>query len=120
MSALGEVLAQAMAKEEGFGIPGAIPTRNHNPGDLRHAPGEMHPDGSPNSVGSFATDAEGWAALERQLQLYTVEHPGITVGDMITQYFAPAIENDTAAYVTYVCNAVGCTPDTQLTDALKL
>lgn len=50
-------LAQLIAKQEGFGIPGAVPTRDNNPGDLEHAPGEVHTGSSP--IGSFATAQEG-------------------------------------------------------------
>jgi hypothetical protein len=31
-------LARLIAQEEGYGIPGAVPTRDNNPGDLHHSP----------------------------------------------------------------------------------
>src|SRR6185437_4031555 len=37
------LLARLISREEGFGIPGALPTRDHNPGDLRHSPHSAHP-----------------------------------------------------------------------------
>lgn len=64
--------ARAIAHAEGFGLPGKIPTRCHNPGDL--AEGDMG-NGTARSVGIgaaditiFATDSDGWAALYRQVR----------------------------------------------------
>jgi hypothetical protein len=47
-------LANAIADAEGFGVPGAIPTVNHNPGDIT--------DGKGNKL-VYASDADGMAAL---------------------------------------------------------
>lgn len=44
------LLATLIAKREGFGIPGALPTRQNNPGDLRHANGESHDPADPNGI----------------------------------------------------------------------
>lgn len=52
--------AEAIARAEGFGVPGAIPTVRHNPGNLKL-------DGK--VITTFATDAEGWDALRRQIWL---------------------------------------------------
>ena len=109
-------LAEAIAKEEGFGISGAVPTRNLNPGDIEHAPGEMHNTSSP--IGSFSTVEEGWAALERQLQLFADR--GLTVAEAIYT-FAPPTENNSAAYLAYVISELpGCSSDTLVSDALKI
>jgi hypothetical protein len=110
-------LAQAIGREEGYGVPGALPTRNNNPGDLRHAPGEMHPPDAPNSVGSFATAEEGWTELERQLRLCAGRNE--TVAQLVAIY-APPSENDSARYLSDLCTFVGCTPQTLVSDALKL
>lgn len=110
-------LAELIAKEEGFGLPGTIPTRGHNPGDLRHAPGESHPEGSPNSVGSFVDDTAGWAALERQLQLYAGRN--LTLRECIAIY-APPVENDSERYLKFVCEGLECSPDILVSEALKI
>ena len=66
---------RAVSIAEGFGEIGAIPTRYHNPGDLKP------PDGSNNfwsgqtGVGTgghaiFDSDASGFAALYRQIRLW--------------------------------------------------
>lgn len=110
-------LAEAIAHEEGFYVEGSLPQRNHNPGDLRHGNGEVHPDNQPNSVGSFPDDAAGWAALNRQLALDSGR--GWTVQELIYSY-APPSENDTEQYLDYVCKYVGCEASTSVNEALSL
>ena len=111
------LLAQLIARQEGFYVTGSIPNRNMNPGDLRHAPGEDHPELAPNSVGSFESVDLGWAALERQLSLYASR--GLTVGQAIGE-FAPPVENDTDSYLKFVCDGLGCTPETLMSNALSI
>lgn len=108
-------LARLIAQREGFGIQGDIPTRNHNPGDLEHAPGETH-DG-PSPVGWFATDDEGWAALERQLQLFADRQMTLRAA---IYTFAPPAQNDSEGYLNFICTGLGCTPDTPVSKALEI
>jgi hypothetical protein len=110
-------LAELIAKFEGYGIPGAIPTTHANPGDLEHAPGATHTAGDP--IGEIDTPADGWHDLVRQLNIYVTEHPNWTVAQAIYE-FAPPSENDTIAYLTYVLNGLGCSADTLLSDALTI
>lgn len=109
-------LALAIAHQEGYFIPGSLPNRNNNPGDLRHAPGENHP-GNPDAVGAFPTARLGWEALQRQLGLYAER--GLTVADMVYEY-APESENDSAAYLNYVCQYVGCQPTDLVSQVLTI
>lgn len=51
--------AQAIARAEGFGVSGATPTVRHNPGDLV--------DTFTGQIKVFASDADGWDALARQV-----------------------------------------------------
>ena len=111
------LLAQLIAKEEGYGIPGALPTRQNNPGDLRHSPHSTHTGEGPDAIGQIDTVADGWADLERQLELYAMR--GLTVGQAIAE-FAPDSENNTGQYLDYICNGLGCTPDTLMTNALAI
>jgi hypothetical protein len=113
------LLARLIAQREGFGIPGTLPTRNHNPGDLRHSPHSQHDPGNPDGIGIIDSDADGWADEERQLRLYCVEHPDITIKDMIEQYYAPPNENDSAAYVAFVLDKGGWTEATTVAEALE-
>jgi hypothetical protein len=109
-------LAEAIAHEEGFYVPGSLPARDHNPGDLRHSPHSFH-TGDPNSVGAIYSDTDGWADLERQLEIFAQR--GLTVEQMVYEY-APPTENDSAAYLDYVCQYVGCAPGMQVSEALTL
>ena len=66
-------LAEAIAKAEGFGVKGAIPTRYHNPGNIRSTKSGHHYDGQLglNCSGYviFKSDRYGWRALREQLEL---------------------------------------------------
>lgn len=109
-------LAHLIASEEGFGIPGALPTRDNNPGDLRHSPHSFH-TGDPNAIGQIPTAEEGWADLERQLELFA--HRGMTLREAIYQ-FAPPSENNSERYLQFVCGGLGCSADTLVADALLI
>lgn len=107
-------LAQLIAREEGFGIPGAKPTRDHNPGDLQHAP---HVETWDGKIGVEPDDDTGWADLERQLQLYASR--GMTMAQIIAIY-APASENDSANYLKFLCDGLAVSPDTRVTEVLQI
>ncbi len=109
-------LAQLIAKMEGFGHPGSVPTRNHNPGDLRHSPHSAHLPDNPNGIGIIDNDADGWADLERQLRLYADRD--LTLGQCLAEY-APPSENDTTGYAAFVSNGLGVSLSTPMAEALK-
>jgi hypothetical protein len=110
-------LALAIATQEGFFVEGSLPQRNNNPGDLRHGNGETHPDNQPDAVGSFATPELGWAALDRQLALDA--NRGWTVQQLIYSYAPPSDDNDTQAYLNFVCQYVPCQPTDLVTMLLS-
>src|ERR1700748_1001302 len=110
------LLARLIAKEEGFGIPGSVPTTHNNPGDLRHSPHSNHP-GAPDAIGVIDNVADGWADLERQLVLYA--NRGLTLRDMIINYYAPPEENNSEAYLAFVCKIGNWSQDTLVSEALK-
>ena len=63
-------LAQAIAKAEGFGKTGALPTRLHNPGDLKAVRGYQYPGQVGVGKGGhirFCNDTYGWSALKHQI-----------------------------------------------------
>lgn len=111
-------LARLIAKEEGFGIPGSVPTRFHNPGDLRHSPHSNHDPAHPDGIGQIDTDADGWSDLERQLQLYAKR--GLTLRDMIINYYAPPGENDSEAYLAFICKELGVDQNCTVAQALEV
>lgn len=99
------LLAHLIAKEEGFDVPGSLPQRNNNPGDLRHSPHSFHLL-DPDAIGQIDTPEDGWADLERQLALFAGR--GLTLEQAIYE-FAPPSENNTAAYLAFICKGLGCT-----------
>lgn len=111
------LLARLISQEEGYGIPGAIPTVRNNPGDLRHSPHSSHTGEGANDIGIIDNPEDGWADEERQLQLYAAR--GLTLEEMIVDYYAPASENDSQAYLRFVCNTGGWSPQTLVSEALK-
>src|SRR5215469_16040434 len=58
--------AAAIAAAEGFNTPGSIPATHNNPGDLVNWPGVP---ADANGYSIFATAADGWNALQEQLDL---------------------------------------------------
>lgn len=109
--------AQLWAKNEGFGLPGKIPTIRHNPGDLRHSPHSSHVGEGPNDIGIIDNDDDGWADLERQLLLYAGR--GMTIREAAETYW-PEPENPTAACLKTVCEGLGLGPDVSMATALQI
>lgn len=60
--------AEAIARAEGFGIPGAIPTLANNPGDLV-IPGWTGEKLGSEGISVFSSGEEGWQRLYNQLNL---------------------------------------------------
>jgi hypothetical protein len=110
-------LAQLIAQEEGFNVPGSVPNRDNNPGDLRHSPHSFHTAGDPDGIGIISTVADGWEDLERQLQLYASRN--LTLEQMVYE-FAPPSENNSAEYLAFVCSGLKCDPQMLVSDALKI
>jgi hypothetical protein len=109
-------LAVAIATEEGFFIPGSIPNRDHNPGDLRHSPHSFHTPSAPNAIGIIDNDADGWEDLNTQLQEYAER--GLTIEQMIYDYAPPSDNNNTSAYLDYVCKECNCRPQDKVSVVL--
>lgn len=108
-------LAVLIATREGFYVPGSLPQRMNNPGDLEAAPHGTHVPGTPFVKEDSAAD--GWADLQRQLNLFAQR--GLTLQEAIYTY-APPTENDSAAYLKFVCDGLGCTADTPVAQALAI
>ena len=103
-----EKIARAIARMEGYEIPGSLAQRNNNPGNLRSW--GKHPKNKGFVV--FPSPDAGWAALRRQVRLniargLTLEEffagkPGVYGG------YAPAGDkNDPAHYAQVVGSWAG-------------
>jgi hypothetical protein len=115
-----ELLACAISTQEGWFVPGSIPSVRNNPGDLRfaHQVGATLPPGQPVNpppIALFPSKSRGVAALFRQLWLQVSE--GETVRQIIAQW-APPNENNTGAYLQDVLNWTGLPPDTPVLQLL--
>lgn len=86
--------------------------RNHNPGNIRRsndpwqglAPEQADPD-----FFQFTAPEWGYRALMKTLQTYRRKHGLRTIAEMISRW-APANENDTAAYIRSVCQEMQVNP----------
>ena len=118
-------LLEAIAAFEGFGVnPLNRPTRNNNPGNLSFGPfAQSHgavieeiPKGysSTPRFARFETVDHGWKALRHLLE---TRYKGHTVREMVMKY-APPFENDTEFYIKFICERVGCKPNTVIDDLL--
>jgi hypothetical protein len=65
-------MATAIARTEGWMVPGSIPNRYHNPGDIRSSIRNAYPGQiglARHGYVIFKSNAWGWAALEKQIQM---------------------------------------------------
>lgn len=113
-----EELAAAIARQEGYGRPGTLPTRYRNPGAIRK-PSWM-PEARTDERGFviFDSDEQGWDALRRVIS--GALERGESLREFITRY-APPTENDTETYIRNVASAVGIQdPDAPLRSIIEL
>ena len=121
MGATIDDLASAIARFEGFGTPGVWATINNNPGNLRSGPGQI---GTNGGFAVFATPADGYAALDKQIQ--TNESLGLNLNQFfggepgVYAGYAPAADsNNPAQYATTVAGWLGIDPTVPLTQELS-
>lgn len=103
-------IADAIALAEGYGVPGAIPTVRNNPGNIR--------DTRTGEIITYASPAEGWAALYRQVTMMLTGEsryykPTMTIAEVAKTYTGEA------AYMNWARNValhLGVTVDTTLQD----
>jgi hypothetical protein len=103
-----ELLACAIATQEGWFVRAALPFLRNNPGDLTYAGqvGASRVSGSP--IAAFSSPALGLTALFRQLWLQVAQ--GQTVTEIIYQW-APPAANNSAAYLADVLAWTGLPAD---------
>ena len=85
-------MAQAIAEAEGFFVPGSIPARAHNPGDLTEGDfgdtGVYLTSSSGAKIIVYATDQDGWNALYEKLQNIANGTSSVYSPDMTIAQFA--------------------------------
>ncbi|MDO9011326.1 MAG: hypothetical protein Q7U78_05900 [Gallionella sp.] len=90
--------------------------RNNNPGNIRHSSTHwqgMEAQQTDAAFVQFTTPEYGIRALNKLLDTYAGKYGLTTVQGIITRW-APASENNTAAYIKSVAAQIGVTPGEQL------
>jgi hypothetical protein len=112
-------LAVAIAAAEGFSVPGSVPNRNHNPGDLRV-------DTTGKGIGKdelgfirYANDSDGWEALHVQVELMLTDRSHIYTSNMtITETSTHYTTTAQAAWASIVAQQLGVSTSTKLFELL--
>lgn len=97
------------------------PVRNNNPGDLEtgdHWQGLMPADRLTDAqkherFATFESPKWGFRALVVVLRNYKMLHSADTVQKIVDR-FAPPVENNTAAYVSFIADKLGVRPTAQI------
>jgi hypothetical protein len=108
------IFANAIAEAEGFGTRGTIPTRCHNPGDLKGTkfPGEVGL--CKGGHAHFKNDSAGWAALYDQIDKMLsgtshVYHTSMTFRDVARLY-----AGNSRVWLKNITRVMAIPPDTSL------
>ncbi len=98
-------IAQAIARLEGYGLEGAIPTDYHNPGDLENWPG--YPVGSRGNgqITKFPDVGTGWAALVSDITNHMSLNPLQTIAEFGAEY-----SGGDPGYGERIAQALGVSP----------
>lgn len=110
--------AKAIAKAEGFGVPGAIPTLANNPGDLV-IPGWTGEKLGSAGISVFSNPNDGWTRLYNELQMIvngssSIYSPEDTIDSMAVKWTA----TDPESWALIVSSTLGIPSDTTLQSAL--
>jgi hypothetical protein len=107
-----KLLMDAIAKREGFGHVGNVPTRMNNPGDLMFANQRyavpravVGRDGKTRIYAQFPSPEDGFFGLEEQIKLDAGR--GKTLAQFIAKYAPASDANGTGSYLNFVITALG-------------
>ena len=116
-------LAEAIAKAEGWGKKGALPTRYRNPGDLKVVKGYVYPGQISIGKGGhtkFRTDADGWAALEHQLDKIVAGESKRYDVNMTLEEFSRKYAGNHRIWLKNVTHNLGVEPTVYLFEVLDV
>lgn len=107
------LMASAIAHAEGFGIPGTLPTRTHNPGDLKLGDRGY---GTEQGKTIFGTASEGWEALKAQIRIMYLGRSDFYVPDNTFEQIAYTYTggDNWRAWLSTVTADLGVSPSTTL------
>ena|SRR5215475_689004 len=100
-------MAQAIAQEEGWNVPGSIAQRNNNPGNV----------GGPTAT--FSTADDGWTALENQINLMFGGSQYYNSGMSLAQV-GDIYSNGDPNWAVNVASILGVSTSTTLNDLLNI
>ena len=115
-----QTLASAIAKAEGFGKAGTIPSRYRNPGDLKVVKDYRYPGQVGVGKGGhviFRSNAYGWDALEHQLSKIADGTSRCSV-NMTLRDFGKRYAGNWRVWSKNVAHNLGVPLDTQLWEVL--
>lgn len=116
--------SQAIAHAEGFGIPGTVPTRFHNPGDLGPGDGGSECLSSTFTAGSnvclFKDDATGWALLYKKIQRIFDGRSSVYNINMTIEEFGKRYASDWQNWSRNVAAYLGVSPKMTVREWLAL
>lgn len=112
-----EEIIQAVGKGEGFGVPGAIPTVTHNPGDL--GPGDTGTaweviNASGSQVSVLPDDDTGWHYLRVKFRRILTGQSQVYSLDMTFTQVAQKYAGDWSNWVRNVTRELRVQPSTTL------
>lgn len=119
-----DAFAQAVAKAEGFGVKHTVPTRYHNPGDIRtFKPGVRYP----GQIGVnrqhyviFKDDAAGFAALKNILRRMALGQSKYYGQDMTINNVAKVYATGWRRWAKNVAHNLGVPPTTTLREFFQV
>jgi hypothetical protein len=105
---------EAIARQEGFLVPGSRPNRRNNPGDIEDGKFAQDHGALPSDGNRFAAWPTPEAGYDAMRALLVRGYVGLTVEQALNKW-APPVENDVNSYQKNVCAWTGLTPETLLT-----
>ena len=117
-----QTLVKAIAKAEGFNRAGSIPSRYHNPGDLKAVKGYKFPGQVGVGKGGhvrFKNDAAGWNALTHQIDKIIAGNSHYTV-NMNLKEISKKYASNWRVWSKNVAHNLGVTPETDLWEILDV
>ena len=114
-------LAQAIAKTEGYYTPHTIPNRCFNPGDLKVLRDYRYPGQLGVCKGGharFRTQADGWSALQHQLDKIALGESKKYSVNMTLQELGKHYAGNSRVWAKNVSRNLGVEPDTYLWEIL--
>lgn len=110
-------LGEAIARYEGFYKDGSLAQRNNNPGNLRYVSWSTRKSGLDSSNFAIYPTAEDGLYDLYDLLMAKAE-AGYTLEELMHIY-APPVENNTNAYVAFVADELGVSPQVKLSTLLN-